>query len=220
MIEYECLQCKKKTFKHPCQQNRKFCSNNCYWSWMVGKKNPSRKKRKKCVCEFCGKEFEKRLHHFKNGKKPKFCSSECWCEYRRQRPCEQHPMWKGGVTRHSSGYILIKAEDNPRADKDGYVYAQVLIMEDFLGRFLKKKEIVHHINGIKDDNRIENLYLCKDGREHVRIHKGWKMVNGKWWKKCNGCDNFLQVNKVNFNKTPNGIWISRCKKCANKKTIR
>ncbi len=43
-------------------------------------------------------------------------------------------------------------------------------MEKYIGRKLNSKEQIHHINGIRDDNRIENLQLCKNWSEHVTIH--------------------------------------------------
>lgn len=44
------------------------------------------------------------------------------------------------------------------------------IMEQFLGRKLEKGEIVHHINGIRHDNRIENLELFSSHSEHMKSH--------------------------------------------------
>ena len=72
----------------------------------------------------------------------------------------KHPCWKGGKTYDGSGYILIHSPNHPFAKKQGYVPEHRLVMEKHLGRYLEKWEIIHHINGIRNDNRIENLELC------------------------------------------------------------
>lgn len=46
-----------------------------------------------------------------------------------------------------------------------------LIIEKQIGRELHKWEVVHHINGIKDDNRIDNLRLFSNNSEHIKFHK-------------------------------------------------
>lgn len=71
------------------------------------------------------------------------------------------------------GYIFTRIPEHPRANNNGYVPEQVLIMEKHIGRFLESDEIVHHINGIKDDNRLENLQLIK-ANEHQSIHRSGK----------------------------------------------
>ncbi len=66
--------------------------------------------------------------------------------------------WKGGRSRHKKGYVLIKVSDHPNS-VGGYVFEHRLVMEDMLGRYLFKHENVHHKNGIRDDNRPDNLEL-------------------------------------------------------------
>lgn len=68
------------------------------------------------------------------------------------------------------GYKYIMYPNHPRANATKCIPEHVLIMEKHLGRFLTKEEVVHHINEIKDDNRIENLKLFSNSSEHMRHH--------------------------------------------------
>lgn len=87
------------------------------------------------------------------------------------------PLWKGGRRKHMKGYIFIHQPNHPFAHRQGYVLEHRLIMEKYLERFLIPTEIVHHLNGIKNDNRIENLKLFFNENEHQKLHhpKGRKV---------------------------------------------
>lgn len=77
--------------------------------------------------------------------------------------------WRGGRrTAGHGGYVRVYAPEHPTA-KQGSVFEHTLVAEKKLGRYLEKDEVVHHINGIKDDNRPENLEVCKRS-EHVHHH--------------------------------------------------
>jgi hypothetical protein len=85
-----------------------------------------------------------------------------------------HPNWKGGRIRDRHGYVLCWTADHPHARKQrrvhggGYVLEHRLVMEKHLGRHLDPKEVVHHKNGVHDDNRIENLELFASNADHLR----------------------------------------------------
>ena len=76
----------------------------------------------------------------------------------------------GGHEKHrKDGYVSVYVPDHPNANKDGYVMKHHLVMEQHIGRYIPKGYVVHHKNGKRDDNRIENLELMTLG-EHTSHH--------------------------------------------------
>jgi hypothetical protein len=75
--------------------------------------------------------------------------------------------WKGGRILDRLGYIQIWMPDHPNSKGGGYIHEHRLIMSNHLERPLEQQESVHHKNGIKDDNRLENLELMTK-----RVHRG------------------------------------------------
>jgi len=92
---------------------------------------------------------------------------------------KKHFKYKDILT-DKNGYMLMHRADHPEATKrDGYVRVHRIVMEEMIGRALTKKETVHHINGIKHDNRPANLWLFSTPSEHSRFHADLAKFNKK-----------------------------------------
>lgn len=87
-----------------------------------------------------------------------------------------------GRMKTSQGYILVYAPDHPAAKQGRYVFEHRLVMEQHIGRYLDGSEVVHHINGCRSDNRIENLQLFASNGEHLRHTLGQR-----WSRKYDRC---------------------------------
>lgn len=80
-----------------------------------------------------------------------------------------------------NGYVMRKVNNHPRQNKRGYVAEHRLVYEKYLGRFLDDKEVIHHINGDRADNRIENLQIAVGNSEHIKEkHKKSRNTNGQF----------------------------------------
>ena len=91
-----------------------------------------------------------------------------------QKVGNKNPNWKGGKYISSGGYIYIKIGES-KFNRSEYIFEHRLVMEKKLGRKLRKNEIVHHINEIKTDNRIENLELTHPKEHNIKHHIGKKL---------------------------------------------
>lgn len=92
---------------------------------------------------------------------------------------DRNGRWKGGLIDNGLGYLLRYAPHHPYANNRGYVQEHRLVMEKHIGRFLLPTERVHHINGDKKDNRIENLQLFSGDYEHRMYHVKTGGKNGR-----------------------------------------
>ena len=101
---------------------------------------------------------------------------------------EKNGSWKGGII-YARGYVYIYHPNHPFRIKKGYVKRSRLVMEKHLGRYLTPKEIIHHkgikypMNSVenKQDDRIENLKLFANKREHTSFHGRIRNPKGSLW---------------------------------------
>lgn len=85
------------------------------------------------------------------------------------RKGEKGSNWKGGISKTNKGYKLIKMPNHNKANKHGYVLEHIFIFENETGINIPKNCCIHHINGNKSDNRIENLCLMLTSA-HTKYH--------------------------------------------------
>ncbi len=135
-------------------------------------------------CLGCGKFFQRKtfLSSFRSGKNVgKYCSRKCFQKNKKGSfKGKNNPMygkfakesanWKGGRRLDRMGYVLIYKPEHPLA-RQKYIMEHRLIMEKYLKRYLKSSERVHHINGDRKDNCLENLMLFANHSEHLKHHR-------------------------------------------------
>lgn len=131
------------------------------------------------VCKTCSKLFRISACRLKEGNRGVYCSRKCFTDDRiGKHSMENNPNWKGGKKRPKSGYIMVRVENNK------YQLEHRFVAEKIIGRKLLKHEVVHHINGVKNDNRPENLVVLKNRAEHSKTHHEHLV-------KCPTCGRFM-----------------------------
>lgn len=152
-------------------QGKRFCSTACWYDFT--------KKRRTVPCEVCQTLFERKvkttrtcsvecgnqlkradrnvvcktcesLFERPHGKMREFCSRSCAQTNRIRRGEFVRP--EGFTYKTNTGYVMVKSNG-------AWTQQHRLVVEEKIGRKLLPSERVHHINGIRDDNRPENLEL-------------------------------------------------------------
>ena len=155
MIKIICCHCKAEFLNYK-GNHRKFCSRKCKSEYQ--KKYPN----SGCFTNGHTKGFHKGCTPWNTGKKmPKWIKDKYTGTL--------HWKWKGQAVRY--GYTYLLKPNHPNSHKDGYIKRANLVMEKHIGRYLRKGEIVHHINHVRNDDSIHNLRLFHNRSEHQRYHR-------------------------------------------------
>lgn len=194
-VKKVCVVCGKDFYVPPCREKKaSTCSDVC--AIVVRAKSRERKVTK--VCPGCGIEFTMPKSHFE---RRVYCSTEC--KFKSDESTskmsdrisgDKNPMWNGGETAHSAGYIYKLATHHPFAS-NGYVFKHRLIMEEWLKKespdskfliklgeslFLSPDANVHHIDEDKKNNRKRNLAVMSNS-SHRTLHQGGQLSKEDYW---------------------------------------
>jgi len=155
-MEYICQKC-HKTFTDRKRGDRviKYCSSICFGETRRGL--PSWNKGVQCR-EETKEKLSKKLKGTRRSPKTEFKKG-------------QKPHNFKGRFQNKDGYIMVYKPEHPHTTGRGYVLEHRLVAEKYLKRPLERKEVVHHINHICNDNRPENLYVFSNSALHLKSHK-------------------------------------------------
>lgn len=152
---YDCKECVSLQNKNKKRKKTEFTCSSCKKTKLVDYYTDQRRK-----TTFCNKCLSKEIH---SGKK------------RPELSGKNSPLWNGGEYISSDGYKMIKCEgESHPSGKPLYKREHILIYEEYTGKKIRTQrgyngEQIHHIDGDKLNNNIDNLILCKNTKEHREI---------------------------------------------------
>ncbi len=140
----DCLACGSAIVNRPGKHPRTYCSMSC-----VAKASSNKAERTTKTCLHCAETFTLLKSLVTESSPRNYCSRKCKIDANRN---PDHPVFEKGKHLRSDGYIGLVINGKNTVEHR-------YVMEQHLGRSLKTHESVHHINGDRRDNRLENLEL-------------------------------------------------------------
>lgn len=196
-IKRNCLLCKKAFYIEISRLKYgrgKCCSTICQYKHRCGTKmsEDSKKKISKAQKKYHKEHPEARIatgQRFKGYKHTLEARMKMSQSHKGQTPSTKgkenkkiqganHYNWRGGRIKQSSGYIWQYVKNHPctKDKKRKYILEHRLVMEKHLKRHLTEEERIHHINGIKSDNSINNLMLFPSESAHQKFHQSYLRI--------------------------------------------
>src|SRR5690606_823361 len=141
------------------------------------------------TCEHCNRDFRVKPGRVRRG--VRFCSMEC----------RRAAQYTGRFVR-SDGYVAVRVGND-------YVLEHRAVMERHLGRALERYEHVHHRNGDKADNRLENLEVLTVSAHAAHHHPG---RDGSTWTdvECLTCGTIFQRRRKELERHPRAFCSREC----------
>ena len=175
---------------------RPFCDSRCYGLWQRGKRMVDQGKRARAVrlcsepdCDrvhfglgFCRKHYLSKAYKPSQAKRPRaqkrsqikclHCDKSFPMSHKGSKYCSRlcSALGRRKPFIVKKGYRKLLIPGHPRADAKGYVFEHIVVVESAIGRPLQTGEEVHHRDFNRQNNAAENLQVCRNHAEHMKLH--------------------------------------------------
>lgn len=131
----------------------------------------------------------------------------------------KNPHYRGGLKQSTSDYPMLFMPWHPNAEKSGYIYTHIWVMSRKIKRPLEKGEVVHHIDGNKENNHPDNLQLFSSHSEHMSETTG-KDKSGRFCKQCGSKTTYTYDGYESWYEDGDGYLCNKCYRKKNYKYIK
>lgn len=159
------------------------------------------------VCTVCGDECFVSKHLSEKGAAA-ICSQKC----NGKRKSIKHT----GARHTQKGYVVVHRPDHPMSGKNGKLLEHRLVMSEHLGRMLDAREVVHHKDGNRSNNAIENLELMSGHKEHAATHAQESelyQLHQQGKLRCSACREIKPLDSFDIGNTMRYGRKNQCKEC-------